>query len=169
VPETRTRDVVQEPTVTRPIIPGYGVPETDEGTLPWSHVEARMAEAKNYWVASVGSDGQPHAVPVWGIWLNGALYFGIGPRSSRNIAANPRVSIHLENGNQAVILEGRIEILTNVAPELTKQLDDATAEKYDWRPSDDGEAPGEGTLMFHPRTVFAWTSFPSDATKWTFA
>jgi len=127
-----------------------------------------MSEAKNYWVASVDKSGQPHAVPVWGIWLDGALYFGIGPRSSRNIAANPLVSIHLENGDRAVILEGRIETLSNVDAMLTKLLDDATAEKYDWRPSDDGEPPGEGTLMFHPRTVFAWTSFPSDATKWTF-
>jgi hypothetical protein len=154
--------------ISRPVMPGYGVPESNEGTLPWSHVEARMTEAKNYWVATVGPDGQPHAVPVWGIWVDGGLYFGIGPRSSRNIAANPLASIHLENGDQAVILEGRIRTLSNVDSAFSKQLDDATAEKYDWRPSDEGEPPGEGTLMFRPHTVYAWISFPSDATKWTF-
>src|SRR5579884_2390097 len=57
-----------EPSASRPDIPGYGVPEGDEGVLPWSHVVARLAEARNYWVATVGANGRPHAVPVWGIW-----------------------------------------------------------------------------------------------------
>jgi nitroimidazol reductase NimA-like FMN-containing flavoprotein (pyridoxamine 5'-phosphate oxidase superfamily) len=150
-------------------MPGYGVPEGDEGTLPWSHVEARIAEAKNYWVATVGSDGQPHAVPVWGYWIDGDLYFEIGPRSARNIAANSRVSVHLENGDQPIIIEGRVERITNIDPALSKKYDDVSAAKYDWRPSGEGKSnPGEGSFVLRPKVAYAWTSFPSDATKWTF-
>jgi hypothetical protein len=150
-------------------MPGYGVPEGNEGTLPWSHVEARMAEAKNYWIATSGADNQPHAVPVWGNWIDGALYFEIGPRSRRNLEANPRVSVHLENGDQPVILEGTAVRVTNINPALSKKIDDSSADKYNWRPSDEGAAtPGEGSWMLRPMVVFAWTSFPGDATKWTF-
>jgi nitroimidazol reductase NimA-like FMN-containing flavoprotein (pyridoxamine 5'-phosphate oxidase superfamily) len=159
---------VLNPVASRPQMPGYGVPESDDGLLPWSHAEERLALAKNYWIATAGADKKPHAVPVWGAWLDGALYFGIGPRSSRNIAVNPQVSVHLENGDQVVIVEGRVEQLTGVDPDLATRLDDAFAEKYDWRPSAEGVAAGEGSLMLQPETAFAWTSFPGDATRWTF-
>jgi len=50
----------------RPTFPeGYGLPDTDDGLLEWSAVEARLIEAKHYWFATVGPDGQ-HAVVVEG-------------------------------------------------------------------------------------------------------
>ena len=33
------------PRPSRPHIPGYGIPKTVEGTLPWSHVVNRMLSA----------------------------------------------------------------------------------------------------------------------------
>lgn len=166
--KTTTSASTREPVAQRPHIPGYGVPESDEGMLPWSDVVVRLEQAKNYWVATASRDGNPHAVPVWGAWIDGALYFGVGPRSSRNISANPQVSIHLESGDQVVIVEGRIEQLTNVDPALSRDLDETFAMKYDWRPSDEGVTAGEGSLVFRPSTAYAWTSFPGDATRWTF-
>jgi nitroimidazol reductase NimA-like FMN-containing flavoprotein (pyridoxamine 5'-phosphate oxidase superfamily) len=149
-------------------MPGYGVPEDNDRLLPWSHAEEKLKAAKNYWVATASEQKTPHAVPVWGVWLDEALYFGIGPRSSRNIKVNPQVSVHLESGDQVVIVEGRVDQISGVDPELSKRLDDAFAEKYDWRPSSEGEPAGEGSLVLHPKRAFAWTSFPGDATRWTF-
>jgi len=50
----------------RPTFPeGYGLPDTDDGLLEWSTVEARLIEAKHYWLATVRPDGQ-HAVVLEG-------------------------------------------------------------------------------------------------------
>ena len=45
--------------------------------------------------------------PVWGVWLDGALYFGGSPetRRGRNIAANPAVVVNLESGQDVEIIE----------------------------------------------------------------
>ncbi|MDQ3146483.1 MAG: pyridoxamine 5'-phosphate oxidase family protein, partial [Actinomycetota bacterium] len=64
-------------------MPGYGIwgPTEGRGVLPWSWAEERLASSHRYWVASVGPAGQPHAMPVWGVWLTGSLWFSTGGRS----------------------------------------------------------------------------------------
>jgi Pyridoxamine 5'-phosphate oxidase len=151
-----------DPAADRPTIPGYGVPETTEGTLPWSHATERLERAKNYWIGTAGADGRPHAVPVWAVWLDEALYFGVGPRSARNLEANPRVTVHLESGDDVVILEGEVEAFADPGGAIFPRLADAMAAKYDYRPD---EPSG---YVLRPRTAYAWSSFPADATRWRF-
>ncbi len=98
-----------QPRVERPQVPeGYGAPDTDEGLLPWEWAEQKLTEAPNYWFATVRPNGRPHASPIWGIWMDGALYFDGSPETRRmkNIAANPNVAVHLESGDEVVIIEG---------------------------------------------------------------
>ncbi len=152
----------------RPQMPGYGVPETDEGMLAFSDIRERLATAKNYWICTATSTGTPHAVPVWAAFVNDTIYFGAGPRSKRNLTSNPAVSIHLESADQVVIAEGIAEPLHGPDPEISKAIDDHYASKYDWRPGDDGETPGgDGWFALLPRRIIAWTTFPADATRWT--
>ena len=151
-----------DPKPSRPVIPGYGVPESDEGMLPWSHVTERMEQARNYWVGTVGKDGRPHAVPVWGLWVDGAFYFGAGPRTVRNLTANPEVVVHLESADDVVILEGRAEVLANPDPALWERVAGVSEAKYGYK----SETPGGYVLR--PRVVYAWSKFPSDATRWRF-
>jgi len=150
---------------------GYGVPESAEGMMPWGDVVKRLESARNYWVATAGPTGRPHAVPVWGIWLDGALYFGMGSstRTARNLAASSAVAVHLESGDEVVILEGEVDMVHNPDPSLSTALDDAFAAKYDWRPSSemcDGVV-GEGSYVLRPLVAFAWSQFPADVTRWT--
>jgi len=155
-------------TKDRPKMPGYGVPEGTDGTLEMATVAALVAAGKNYWVCTASEDGKPHAVPVWGAYLDGTLYFGAGPRSSRNLDSNPRVSIHLESGTEVVILEGVATRLLDPDAALSKALDDHMADKYEWRPSSECDEPvGEGWRVLAPDRIIAWTSFPADATRWT--
>jgi hypothetical protein len=103
----------KQPEVGRPIMPdGYGVPENDDTVLPWSYVEEHMTSAKNYWIATASPAGKPSATPVWGAWVAGKLYFDGSPetRRGKNIAANPKVVVHLESGDEVVILEGEARI-----------------------------------------------------------
>ena len=123
---------------TRPDIPeGYGVPTSVEGMLPWRHVVDRLVAARNYWVATTRPDGRPHAVPVWAVWVDGVLYQGGGgdTRRARNLDANQHAAVHLESGDQVVIIEGVTEKLTEdtADAELLRRIDDAYEAKYGMR------------------------------------
>ncbi|MDQ6675132.1 MAG: pyridoxamine 5'-phosphate oxidase family protein [Chloroflexota bacterium] len=98
-----------EPVRSRPVLPkGYGVPEAEEGMQTWSWAVERLESALNYWFSTTRPDGRPHAMPAWAVWVDHALYFDGSPetRRSRNLAVNPAIAVHLESGDQVVILEG---------------------------------------------------------------
>jgi hypothetical protein len=151
------------PTVGRPYVKEYGIPESVEGTLSWSHVVERMQAPRNYWVATARPDGRPHTMPVWGVWVEGTLYFGGGPKTlwSRNLAANPQVVVHLESGDDVVIIEGTVERITDPDHPMMAKIDDVYEVKYDMR-------HGPPVWVLRPRVAFAWTQFPKDATRWVF-
>ena len=151
----------------RPAFRGYGVPFSDEGMLSWSWAEQRLVQARNYWVATTRPDGRPHAMPVWGVWLEDAFFFGSGRESakSRNLAANPAAVVHLESGDETVIIEGRAGPVLD--KDLEQRVDAAYAPKYDWQPD-----PVEATPWFvvSPRRGYAWTErgYPGNATQFDF-
>jgi Pyridoxamine 5'-phosphate oxidase len=93
----------------------YGSPNR---LLHWTSVEQQLAESRHYWIATVRRDGAPHVVPVDGMWLDGACYFGGDPATVhiRNLRRDSRVALHLEDGESAVIVEG---IATWMTPSKT--------------------------------------------------
>ena len=127
--------------------------------LDWEWVAERLLMSRNYWVGTTNADGSPAVAPVWGVWFEGALYFGTNPssRKGRNLERDPRVAIHLESGDEVVILHGEIgrENLPDAAV-------DAYEAKYDFRPHQT-----EGWFMLRPRLAVAWleTDYPKTATR----
>jgi len=89
----------------------------------------RLAETRNVWFASVRPDGRPHLVPVWYITDGGRWYVCISPASvkARNLSANPRVALALEDGDNPWIVEGEAR---PVAP--SPGVVDKFKAKYDW-------------------------------------
>jgi Pyridoxamine 5'-phosphate oxidase len=90
---------------------GYGTPGGPDTWLPWSYVEARMQAAANYWITTLDPDTRPHARPVDGVWVDGALCFGGSPETRwvRNLMANASISVHLSGEAEAIFawtLEG---------------------------------------------------------------
>ena len=87
---------------------GYGLPESAGGLLAWSQVEAELVAAQHYWLASVRPDGRPHVVPRWGVWLDDKFFYDGSPatRHTRNVEVHPAVTLNLESGTRAVIVEG---------------------------------------------------------------
>ncbi|MBI1379324.1 MAG: pyridoxamine 5'-phosphate oxidase [Frankiales bacterium] len=75
--------------------------------LGWDEVAARFAAAANWWVATSGPAG-PHAVPVWGVVVDDVLHFYGDPNAvrSQNLAADPRVALHLESGSDVLLVHG---------------------------------------------------------------
>ena len=142
---------------------GYGIASGDEGTVPWSWVEKQCTNSRNYWICTTRADGRPHAIPVWGLWLDDAVVFSTDPESwkARNFRARPDVVVHLESGDEVVIVEGRVEAFDRA------RLDaflDAYEAKYNFRPSADQT---EGIYTVRPARVLAWREqdFPTSATR----
>ena len=161
---------ITEATRSRPRLPKeYGVPTGDEGLLLWGWVVERLETARNYWVCTTRPDGRPHAVPVWAGWVRDTLYFDGHPQTlwARNLANNPAITIHLESGDEVVILEGTVvdipQLDRTIAVEVAKAF-----EKYGQPPSTE-EWVERGLFSMRPQIVFAWSEFPRTMTRWQFS
>lgn len=152
---------------------GYGIatePPDPESTR-WEDVRRKLVESRNYWICTTRRDGRPHAMPVWGLWLDDALYFGTDPKSqkARNLWHNPAIVVHLESGDDVVIVQGEAGWIRDA--DLLRRINDAYEQKYDFRPIEDESAVDEGSWVeVRPRSVQTWleTDFPSTAVRWRF-
>jgi nitroimidazol reductase NimA-like FMN-containing flavoprotein (pyridoxamine 5'-phosphate oxidase superfamily) len=105
--------------------------------LSWSDVAARLAPARSYWMVTASGQGLPHAAPVWGVVVDDDLYL-YSERSTvkaRNLAANPRVLVHLESAEDVLIVHGRVEDLG--PPDARRDVVAALDAKY----HDNDDAP----------------------------
>lgn len=163
----------REPSSARPVrFPAaYGTPGGPESLRPWRDVEARLRAAANYWVTTVGPDARPHARPVDGVWVDGALCFGGSPQTRwvRNLMANPSISVNLSSEAEAIILEGTAELVADPSHPLAAPSTAATRTKYPQYFSG-GEPPFRPFWMLRPTVALAWTleGFPRGATRWSF-
>ncbi|MGH3980054.1 MAG: pyridoxamine 5'-phosphate oxidase family protein [Pseudonocardiaceae bacterium] len=162
-----------QPVAARPFMPGYGVKPPDQGSglLSWSWAVEQLITSRNYWVATVGADGQPHAMPVWGAWLDEALWFSSGGRSRkvRNLAHEPRCSMTTQDPEQPVMVQGSTEIVRE--PGLLRAFLAATNAKYSTNIGIDFLNPDvNATIRLRPRTVIALreADFDGSPTRWTF-
>ncbi len=99
----------------------YGVPTDLDGVLPWSWAEERLVACRNYWLATVSSDGRPHALPVWGVWLREPDRFAFscapGSRKARNLRAVARATVAVDDTVECVSVEGRTREVSGEARE----------------------------------------------------
>ncbi len=149
------------------------------GKLPWVRAEIALRDAHNYWLVTVRPDGRPHAVPVWGVWFDGAFCFGTdrASRKGLNLERNPAVVVHLESGDDVVILEGRAALRRDAdwiarldQAFLAKYVNLGTGERY--RVSQEPTVPAGrlGLFEVRPQRVLAWQEarFAESRTRWTF-
>ena len=154
--------------IDRPWMPSsYGVAD-GAGPLVWGEICQRLESARNYWIGSSGTGGAPHSVPVWGVWLENSLCFGTASESvkARNLSACSACSLHLESGDEPVMLEGQALPLEG---DLLERADALYKAKYGL-----GLRDSPGDLSFFrvaPGRAMAWREqdFPASATRWTFS
>lgn len=148
--------------------PMYGLKPRNQ-YLPFSHAEERLSKSRNYWICTARPDGRPHSIPVWGFWLDGAFYFGTArsSRKARNLAHNAALSIHLDSGDDVVILEGTAVEVDLADKARLQPLDAASRAKYKMPLM---VTPEVVLYSVRPRVVLAWTenNFPNNATRWEF-
>jgi nitroimidazol reductase NimA-like FMN-containing flavoprotein (pyridoxamine 5'-phosphate oxidase superfamily) len=160
-----------EPLISRPHFPD-GYLEDPKRLLDWSSVDEALRSAIHYWLCSITPQHKPHAVPKWGVWVEQCFYFDGSPETkhARNIQQNPAVVVHLESGEQPVIVNGRCRAVDRPEPELAGALAAAYREKYaalGYAPQANQWENG-GLFVVVPQTVLAWTQFTEDPTKFTF-
>ncbi|HMC70079.1 MAG TPA: hypothetical protein VKJ07_13065, partial [Mycobacteriales bacterium] len=99
-----------------------------------------------------------------GVWLADRLLFSTDPSSlkARNFTARPDAVVHLESGDDVVVLEGSVEPMEGG---LIEAFCDACDAKYSQRPDPDNEAHGCYQLV--PDRVLAWreADFRTSATR----
>ena len=160
-----------QPKADRPFAPGYGIvgAEDGKGLLPWVWVARKMNNCRTFWLATIHSgvhagQGRPHVMPVWGVWLDDAFFFSTGRKSRKgqNLAANPACTIANDDGEEAVIAEGRATQAED-AEELERV---ATAYKKKYKM--DPRSMGEPIFRVQPSRVFGFVekTFPQSATRW---
>ncbi len=156
-----------EPRADVPYMPqGYGE-MLGSRRLAWSWAQQRLEAAHNLWLATTRPDGRPHAMPVWGVWLDDAFYFstGRGSRKERNLGLNANCVIGCEDAAGAVVVEAVAEEVEDVAA-MAPMLE-AYRLKYSW-PLEPSLGP---IFKARPRVAFGFVESAGEgagATRWTF-
>ena len=147
---------------------GYGLakPGSRAPFVAWADARRKLIRARNYWVSTTRPDGRPHTMPVWGLWHNDRFYFSTdrGARKALNLRGNPATTVHLESGDDVVIVDGVADEVTD--REDFKNLDARYHGKYGIHVIG---IPGDvGMYRVTPRVAFAWREkdFNKSATRW---
>lgn len=164
-----------EPQRSRPSIhPSYGIPTDESGMLTWSWVTERLANEPLVWMSTTRPDGRPHVKPVWGVYVDETLYIETGPvsRGGRNLAENSAIAVHVQRGEDVVIVEGDAEPAFALLRDRAVPIAAAFGQKYGksgYHPTPEQyERDRSGLYRVRPRVVFAWSDFLKDPTRWTF-
>jgi len=128
--------------------------------MTWTEVAGRLAAARSYWLGSTTPSGAPHAAPVWGVVTSETLYL-YSERSTvkaRNLAADPRVVIHLESAEDVLIVRGVAEDLGT--PAMVPSVVEALAAKYtraeDRQYLPDADPDFDVVYALRPQSAMAW-------------
>lgn len=158
------------PEPTRPTMKDYGIHESTDGLLDWSWVSQQLLKSQNYWICSTRPDSRPHAAPVWGVVIDDIIYFGTGKNAvkTRNLQANPQVVVHLESGDDSVIIEGEVIEIRDLS--ILEKMASLYPTKYPSFKPTAQELQANMNYAVKPKMVMAWkeSDFPKTATRWLF-
>jgi len=142
-------------------------------TLPWSEIAARLAAARNYWLCTTMPSGAPYAAPVWGVVTGQALYLYTERRTvkARNLAADSRLVVHLESGEEVLIVLGTAEDLGTPAqvPDVVAALAAKYTGEGDRRYLPDADPDFDVIYAVRPQSAIMWRLADYEASKrrWT--
>ena len=131
-----------------------------DDSLSWLEVAARLAAARSYWLCTAMPSGAPHAAPVWGVVMNGTLYLYSERRTvkARNLAADPRVVVHLESADDVVIVRGAAEDLGTPAqvPAVVAALSAKYTSQGDRQYLPDADPDFDVIYAIRPQSAMMW-------------
>jgi len=144
-----------------------------DDTVSWPEVAARLGAARSYWLCTTMPSGAPHAAPVWGVVMNHTLYLYSERRTvkARNLAADPRVVLHLESAEDVVIVRGTAEDLGTPAqvPEVVMALSAKYTGEGDRQYLPDGDPDFDIVYAINPQSATMWhlADYEGSQRRWT--
>lgn len=145
----------------------YSAPGIDP--TPWDQVEEVLANTEIYSLTTLLPGGEPHTVPVSGLFDTDGFLFCTGPHEQKavNIAHDPRGSVHVGSSlfheGIDIVARGRIERITDA--ETLSSMIESFVEKYGdfWR-----FGLGEDTLLnSHGNPAWVFRLVPEVAHSFT--
>jgi nitroimidazol reductase NimA-like FMN-containing flavoprotein (pyridoxamine 5'-phosphate oxidase superfamily) len=154
---------------------------TDERPLTaWTDASQKLAAGSTYWLATTGSDGSPHIVPVLAVWVENTLHF-VANRASqkaRNLVNDPRCAIATGAPSLDLVVQGNASRVSDSSRLALVAGEFLT--KYDWPVTvRDGAFFGDGAPTAGPppydvyevvltRAYGFGTDESHSATRWSF-
>lgn len=121
---------------------GKAQPWSTAPVLPLApEVEARLARERNVWLCTLRPDGSAHVTPVWFLYDAATWWISSAQRSVkvRNVLADARVSLALQDGDAPVVAEG---VAHAHVREFPSRVVSGFAEKYGgWDITDPRQEP----------------------------
>lgn len=157
-------------------MPDYGVDTPAWSPLAWSWAAERLHANRNFWVVTVSGDGRPSAMPVWGVWDDGCERFafscGRRSRKARNLAANDRAVVMVDDTVECLSVEGRAAPVGDEAS-LEEWVQRYVAKYQPVAPELTADFVRQGLVIgFRPERAFAVIetpeAFSTRATRWVF-
>jgi PPOX class probable F420-dependent enzyme len=121
-------------------------------------------------VASLGTHGWPHVMPLWYVPRGGEVWIWTYAKSqkARNLERDPRATLLIETGHEytelrGVQIEAEAELISDLEPvvEFAKELtirygDDIESVEGDAEAALRAQAPKRVAIHFHPKRVASW-------------
>ena len=117
-------------------------PLLDTTTTAGKRVQKRLERELIIWLVTCGSDGRPHAVPVWFLWDGKTfLIYSLPGQKVNDIEANAKVQLHFNttpDGDDVVRIDGdasrlrRYPLAYKVPNYIRKYA--RLIKSYDWEP-----------------------------------
>ena len=160
----------------RPNLPKGYIQTTPKGMLTWPAAKKILTTAPYLWISTVDSDGRPHLVQSWGVWVGDVLYFEGSDKTrwARNIAREPRISFGFQHGDLAVYGEATADIVRapdkKLATQVAKEYGAKYGKKFKYRPKPEQYTKSH-VFRARPEKLIAFDvmKFNTSAARFTFA
>jgi hypothetical protein len=144
-----------------------------DDALSWTEIAARLRAARSYWLCTTTPSGAPHAAPVWGAVTDQVLYLYSERRTvkARNLAADPRVVVHLESAEDVVIVRGTVKDLGMPVgvPDVVAALSAKYTGENDRQYLPDADPDFDVVYALSPQSAMMWRldDYESSQRRWT--
>ena len=123
-------------------------------------LEGFLATERTARVATVSPDGEPHVVPLWFVWLGGAIYMSSLRRSRRNsdLESGSRVAVCVDAGVEYMELRGAVLYGRFEDPTGDPEVEEARklfGQKY-WHGMEIPDVRSHRWLRLRPERITSW-------------
>jgi nitroimidazol reductase NimA-like FMN-containing flavoprotein (pyridoxamine 5'-phosphate oxidase superfamily) len=131
-------------------------------SLTPEELESFLADHRTVRLATVDRGGRPQVVPLWFVWLDGAMFLNstMGNLTVRNFEANPGVSAVVDDGAsydelRGAIVRGRME-RADEDPRIPAVADAWSAKYMAGKPVPYGRWKNRAWFRLEPEEITSW-------------